>query len=319
MEKIFVGIDVSKDNLDVALLEGTIYRDLQYSNDHSGIKGLLKELPSGAILVMESSGPYHLRVAYAGFEAGFEVSVVNPLSVKRYCQMKLMRTKTDKADARAIAEYAKVNQPKLWEPPLEEINHLQQLDSLISLAIKQRTQVLAHQSALVAQPNPNKVVFGTIRKHLAAIERAITKLENEIDQIVQKSYSEELAKVTQIPGIGRKTAIQVLIVTQCFQKFDNCDSLVAYAGLCPRIYQSGKNQRSSFPICKLGQARIRSLLYMCALTAKRSNPSCKALFDRLVDKGKHKKVALIAVAAKLLRQAFAIGTTMTDFQPNYIR
>lgn len=313
MDKIFVGIDVSKARLDIALPKEGSFDDRQYGNDPVGIGKFLKEMPSNAVLVMEASGPYHLRLAYAGYAKGFEVFVLNPLSVKRYCQMRLMRTKTDKADARAISGYAQVNPHKAWSPPAKAISHLQHIDALIALLTKLRTQVIGHQSANEVRPMPNKVVVATIRSTIKTLEKSIAKLEKEIDGIVKIHFEAEIKRLRMIPGIGKKTAVQILIVTQNFQKFASGKSLVAFAGLCPRIYQSGTNQRTSFKICKLGQGRLRSLLYMCSMTAKNCNPSCKLLFDRLVEKGKNKKLALVAVAAKLLRQAFAIGTSKEDF------
>lgn len=133
--KLVVGIDISKKTFDVALPHKERYLSEQYSNDVKGFKQLAEALPPGAHCVMEASGPYYLRLATYLHLQGIKVSVVNPLVIKRFSQMRLLRAKTDKADAKMIAEYGKAENPERWDPPQQYILELQQLQSLLSNTI----------------------------------------------------------------------------------------------------------------------------------------------------------------------------------------
>lgn len=102
------------------------------------------------------------------------------------------------------------------------------------------------------------------------------------------------------------------------QGFGNYRQVISYLGMCPRVYESGTSVHGKAKICKMGLGSIRKKLYMCALSARKCNPACKALYDRLVEKGKAAKLALIAVANKLLKQAFAILKNQTTFDKNHV-
>ena len=131
-------------------------------------------------------------------------------------------------------------------------------------------------------------------------------------------YSTLLASLESISGIGKKTAIMLTTVSGGFSRFSNHRQLSSYMGLCPRIFESGTSVKGRAKICKLGMSRARGILYVCAWSAKRYNKACHNLYERLVAKGKAKKLALIAVVNKLLKQAFAIATKHTVYNENYV-
>ena len=120
-----------------------------------------------------------------------------------------------------------------------------------------------------------------------------------------------------IPGIGPKTAQMHKVTTNNFKNFTNYKQLIAYIGFSPRIYQSGTSVRGKGSICKMGKSQIRKLLYMCSWSAKRYNKTCKEMYDRLISQGKPERVIKIAIANKLIKQAFAIGMKQENFQNNY--
>ena len=130
------GVDISKDVFDVANSEG---KHVQFTNDGSGFKSFLKTLSNGDLVVMEATGYYHYRLAQFLYEQGIKISVVNPLSVKRFIQMKLSKVKTDKSDARAICEYATVNEVPLYTAKDENQAESLQLLRLIEIYTKQST------------------------------------------------------------------------------------------------------------------------------------------------------------------------------------
>ena len=129
---------------------------------------------------------------------------------------------------------------------------------------------------------------------------------------------DNLNRLEGIPGIGRRTACLLLALLGSMRGFDNHHQVISYLGMCPRVYESWTSVHGRAKTCKMGLGSIRKKLYLCALSARRCNPACKALYDRLVEKGKAAKLALIAVANKLLKQAFAILKKQTSFDENHV-
>ena len=142
-------------------------------------------------------------------------------------------------------------------------------------------------------------------------------IASRIDLLITKHHAALMQSLTSIPGMGKKTATMLIVVSDGFKKFASAKQLSAYVGLSPRIYQSGSSVKGRARICKMGMSRVRTLLYLCSWSAKRYNNACRELYERLVTKGKSKRLALIAVANKLLKQAFAIATTNTFYNDHY--
>jgi len=126
-----------------------------------------------------------------------------------------------------------------------------------------------------------------------------------------------LTTIESISGIGRKTAMLLLVVTDGFTRFESSGQLCSFCGLTPSIRQSGTSVKGRSRITKIGNAKLRNLLFMCSFTAYKHNKACKAIYDRIVNQGKSKKLALIAVCNKLLKQAFAIAKSGVEYNPNY--
>lgn len=304
---MFVGIDVSKETIDLAYLESTNqWKNLKINNKVEDFRKFIKTIPTDAHCVMEATGPYYLSLACFLYENGFKVSVVNPLVIKRYSQMKMRRTKTDKADAKIIAEYAREQNPTLWKPTDKVIAQIQQINSALEKLTQQRSAWKNKDEAQDKNPNGDDFTQKIIDETLDFYDTKIKEVETKLDEIIKNNFAEMNAIIRSIPGIGAKTASTLIVITGGFEKFENYKQLISYVGLAPRIYQSGTSVKGKSHICKMGMKRIRQLLYMCSLTAKESNLACKQLFERLVEKGKSKKLAIIAVANKLLKQAFTI-------------
>jgi transposase len=315
---MYVGMDVSKATLDIGwfTVQGKAHHR-QVSNTQAGFSQLLAILSPQDQVVMEASGPYYLRVAFFLYQQGMKVSVVNPLVIRRFCQMRLARTKTDKKDALLIAQYGQLMQPKLWQPEAPQVLQINQRQTVLEGLIKQKRALENQLESLNQVPVQDKIARQTLRRMIRALDREIEKLEQHIEGLAQQYYTESVQALTSIPGIGSKTAILLISLTNNFEKFTKAKQLVAYVGLCPRIYQSGSSVKGKGHICKVGMARIRRLLYMCSWSAKRCNPACAQLYERLKARGKPERVIKIAIASKLLRQAFAIGKHQTVYQQNY--
>lgn len=318
MDDNFIGFDVSKNFFDLAYLKSKgQWFCKQFDYDSKGLAQMTKTIPVNSICVMEATGPYYLRLANYLYEKGFKVCVVNPLVIRRYSQMLLKRTKTDKADAKLIATYGKLHQPKLWNPSEKSIQRIRHINSVLESLIKDKTQWSNKIEAARQDSNFDKLSLKIMREMLTLIGRRINSLEEELDQIVEENYQEESLILKSIPGIGKRTSIMLIALTGCFTKFESYRQFSSYIGLCPRIYESGTSVKGKARICKIGTSRIRQLLYMCAMTAKESNKACKDLFERLVEKGKSKKLALIAVANKLIRQAFGCIKNMSIYNAEF--
>jgi transposase len=315
--KKIAGIDVSKKFFDVCFgLEGaTSVR--RFSNDLMGFKELRSLVCTDTHCVMEATGPYYLRLAFFLHEQGLKVSVVNPLIIRRFSQMRLSRAKTDKADARLIAAYGLKEEPAGWEPPQGYVVQLQQLQAL-SDQLQKHYRALSNQlEAFEASGLLEKELGRLISRELKHTEDQVARIDKQMQEIVNSYHGEMMDKLTSIPGLGKKTALSLIVLSAGFKKFSNYRQLSAYVGLSPRIYESGTSVRGRSGICKMGMSRIRALLYVCSWSAKRCNAACKELYDRLVTNGKSKRLALIAVANKLIKQAFAIATSNVAYDKNY--
>lgn len=308
-----VGVDVSKLTIDCAWqLEGRWYHH-RWDNTESGFRQALSVCPDSAHWVMEATGVYHQQLSQFLYGKGCQVSVVNPLVIKRYGQMNLKRAKTDKADAKLIAEYAMERRPKAWRPTSPAMAKLQHLEHWQQQLIKQRTQLKNQREALHHSGEGSDEVDGLIQQQLTLCQQQIRTCERRLQQGIKALEAELYEQLISIPGIGGKTARHLILVTDGFRRFDNAKQLVAYAGLAPRVHTSGTSVVGSRGIVKMGSGLLRQLLYLCSWTACKANPGCKSLAERLQAKGKPGKVICVAVANKLLRQAFAVAKAQQKF------
>jgi len=159
----------------------------------------------------------------------------------------------------------------------------------------------------------NKKVMLSIKKQVLSLDKLIENLEKEAEKLITDNSKLLYEKLRTIPSIGRKSAIMLIAITNEFKNFENSKQLSSYIGISPRIYQSGTSVNGKGGICKMGMGQMRKILFMASLTASRHNLACKEMFNRLVEKGKPKKVALVAVMNKLVKQAFAVGTKLENY------
>jgi transposase len=310
----YFGIDISKDVFDVADSDGTHY---QFLNSTKGFKDFILLLDNSSHCVMESTAYYHIQLANALLLAGIKVSVENPLAVKRFIQMHLSRIKTDKSDAIMICRYALYNKLRIWKGHTKNQVECLQIMSLISQYTKQATMLKNKLEGEKALGNPVKIVVRSLKRNLRGLKKEILALEEVLLQIVKEDNQDLLTRIESVVGIGRKTAVALIVLTDGFNKFDNSKELCSFAGITPIIRQSGKSIHSRARISKMGNRKLRSMLFFCSFSAKKHNKGCKDLFERMVAKGKPKKVALLAVCNKLLKQAFAIAKSGVPYDREY--
>ncbi len=314
-DKEIYGIDISKSVFDIY---STKDGHQQFSNEEKGFRSLVKKLSKNALVVMEATGYYHYRLAQFLHKKGVAVSVVNPLSVKRFIQMKLAKVKTDKSDAKAICEYGMMNALPKYTALTEVQAECLQLFRLLDNYLKHRTSTKNKLKGEEALGIPSRFVYRSLRRDLKHLNSEVTALESRLLELVKQDQQHQLTLLKSIPGMGVKTALFLIVVTDGFTKFENAKQLCSYVGITPTIRESGSSIRGRSRISKVGNKKLRNLLFLCAFSACKYNKGCKAIYDRLVAKGKSKKLALIAVANKLLKQAFAIAKSGLPYDENYV-
>lgn len=314
----FTGIDVSKQTFDCSITkeDGKI-EVKKMSNNLKGFEKLVSLLPADAHLVMEASGPYYFKLATYLHHQKIKVSVVNPLVIRRFCQMRMIRTKTDRKDASMIREYGLTEHPSLWQPDEPSITKLKQLNAAIELMDKGIVASNNQLEAFKEMPDTDLMLIKELEKNRTANIKAKEKLEAEMEKVAITNYSASYQALQTIPGIGPKSSAIIIAVTGNFKKITNYKQLIAYVGLNPRIFESGTSVKGRGHICKMGTSRLRKLLYLCSWSAKRYNVYCKEMYERLKAKSKPERVIKVAIACKLLRQTFAVGKSQTNFKINY--
>ena len=315
-DKKHFGIDISKDVFDVHDYLGNHH---QFNNDYSGFKKFNKLLIRDSHCVMEATGYYHSKLAYYLLEKDVLVSVVNPLKIKRFIQMSLSKIKTDKSDAKQIYLYATQMGLTLWQGESKTQQESLQIVRLLSIYTKQSTMLKNKIHGEKVLGNPSKLVDQSLTRQLKSLKKERLKLELALENNVKEEHQESITLLKSIPGIGDKTAMMLLVFTDGFNRFSSSKELCSYAGITPIIRESGSSIKGRPRISKVGNVKLRNLLFLCSFNACKYNKACKALFDRIVAKGKSKKLALIAVCNKLLKQAFSIVKNRIPYDDNFRR
>jgi len=309
------GIDISKDVFDCY---GSTQGHLQFKNTESGFKKFQKLLRKDSLVVMEATGYYHYRFAQFLYHQGFLVSVVNPLSVKRFIQMKLAKVKTDKSDAKAICNYGLSQEVPLYNALTEVQSECLQLFRLLDSYLKKRTMTKNKLHGEDVLGIPSKHVYRSLKRNRKHLDTEIASIETKLLSLVKQDQQAQLTLLKSIPGLGVKTALFLIVITDGFTKFETAAQLCSYVGITPTIRQSGSSVRGRSSISKVGNKKLRNLLFLCSFSACKHNKSCREIYERIVNKGKSKKLALIAVANKLLKQAFAIAKSGNPYDETHV-
>jgi transposase len=226
-----IGIDISKEWFD-CFCSARRLAD-QFPNNPAGWEEFITWIQEPSHIVMEASGPYYLGLASYLSEQGIKVSVVNPLVIRRYGQMKLTRTKTDAKDAVLITQYGIDQQPAQWHVPSEVRQALQQLMSLREGLLRQQAMMRGQNEAFSQNKDVEPLVHVVIGQQQKALTQHIQKIDKRIEALAKKHYKQKMQALLTIPGIGKKTAIMLLAITDGFKRFDNPRKLASYVGISP--------------------------------------------------------------------------------------
>lgn len=312
----FLGLDIAKRKFDAVLLIDDCKRHRVFDNDEGGFAALIAWLGDrvdGLHACMEATGGFGDDLALFLYGCKIAVSIVNPLRIKAFGQSEMVRTKTDKVDAGVIARFCRSQAPDLWQPPSPCLRELRALVRRCAALKDMRVQELQRRAQGTASPRVSKSLERTIEwldAEIMAISKAVANLIQE-DASLRKSHD----LLISIPGIGPQSAAVLLAEIPDFRAFSHNKQITAFVGLNPQDHQSGISVRGRPRISKIGNARVRAILYMCSLSARHHNPTLKAFADRLKEAGKTPKVILVAVARKLLVLAYGVIKTGRPFEP----
>jgi transposase len=313
---IWVGIDVSKLHLDAGWLEDGKKVHRKVRNSKKGFAALLAEVPESAHFVMEATGTYYFNLALFLHQAHRFVAVVNPAQTKHHIKAELTRSKSDKSDAFSIAKFGEEKGPSAWNPHDREVYELRQLVVLDERLQQKIVQFENMFEAFVETDYHSAQALECLQEVIVQLKAKRTKVQKEMAKLADKLFPEQVQILSSIPGVGKSSAIKVMAEVGDFGRFDSSRKLVSFSGLSPTLKQSGTSVRSKGHISRMGGCRIRGTLYMCAMNALRCNDQCKAMWNRLEIKGKHGKIRMVAIMAKLLRQMWALITKNETYQPN---
>lgn len=317
----FLGIDIAAAKFDVALLgEDDCYRQHTFPNTEPGFKALagwLKQYATADLQAcLEATGSYGWALAQYLHDAGLKVSVVNPALSKAFAQSELQRTKTDAVDARTLARFCRAMQPPLWQPPTPEMAELQALVR----RLEELTTMHSQEACRLKAPSASAFVQASRRKLLAYISQAMAEVQRALKELFARCPALEAQRelLCSIPGIGEATAALLLAENAASATFQQARQLAAYAGLVPKLRQSGSSVRGKPRLSKQGNARLRKALYWPAIVALRHNPLLRDFAQRLQLNGKAKMLIIGAVMRKLLHQVFGVLKSQRPFDPNYM-
>lgn len=314
--KFYVGIDVSKLWLDIAIYQpsiGIVSRQ-QITNTAKEIRQFLKDVVAEKkssqkdfLFCLENTGKYCNTFLKTSTIMQFNVWMELPIQIKR--SQGLIRGKTDQWDAERIAQYAYRFQDKavLWQPMDKTLLELKDLQTKRSLLVKSQSQF--------SQENKKDPVF---KKPLAALKQAIQTIEEKMEKLIMNdnNFKQQFELLKTVPGIGKQTAIALILTTKGFTRLTESRKLSCYAGLAPFPYKSGSSVRGRTKISKMGDMKLKSLLNLSAWNAIRAIPSLKEYYQRKVKEGKHKLSAINAVRNKLVAMALAVVKRNTPFIKN---
>lgn len=321
-----VGVDVSKNKLDCALLvdaEKVRVKTKVVANTAEGVAQLLAWVCRNGSCqaqqvhaVLEPTGVYHEQAALVLHRAGVKVSLVNPAQLRDFAKGLAVRGKSDALDRVVLARYGHLVRPRAWQPPPEEVLELQSLiKRLQAIAADRLREANRLEKARVAHaPEP---VCASLHRSLEFLDAQRRELEQLIDDHIDRhpGLKNDQHLLASIPGVGKNTANCMLVVLRA-HPFARAAQAAAYLGLVPLEYDSGSSVHRRPRLSKTGPAWLRALLYWPAISAAKHNPDVRALYQRLLANGHCKLSAIAAAMRKLVHICFGVLKHQRPYQPH---
>jgi transposase len=326
MKKFFIGIDISKDSLDVCIFEkdsAKLISEFCVKNSESGIAGMLKKIVRQKIdlkdswFCFEHTGVYGLLLAYCLDQNDVCYSVVPALEIMK--SMGITRGKNDKVDARRIAEYACMRSNKLKPSkfPSETLLRLKQLltyrNQQVKIGVQLKNSLASHK--IVIEPLRNNLIIDDIKAQISTNKKKIKVVEKEIlttiksDQSVYKNY----CLATSIIGIGPIITFYAIAYTSNFTSFDDARKFNCYVGIAPFGKKSGTSIDVKPKVSHLANRKIKALLYNGANSAAQYDIEIRSYYNRKISEGKDHQQIMNAIACKLVARLFAVIKRQTPY------
>lgn len=319
------GVDVSKRKLDVVWLRDAVSlrkRRKTFDNAPEAAEALMTWArqvagcgPDQMQVILEPTSMYHETLALGLHRAGAWVSVVNPNKIRKYAEGIGMVHKTDAIDSLVLARYGVQAKPPRWQPEPEEIRHLKDLLHRLhtleqDIQREQNRMEKAHASALL------DVVTASIEQTLSFLQAEKKRIEQSIDDHIDQHphLKQDRQLLQSIPGIG-PTVSSYMVALLRAHTFDNANQAAAFIGLIPVLKQSGSSIKKRPRLSKQGSSVYRAKLYLPAIVSKQYNPDVKALYERLLLRGKSKMAAIGAAMRKLVVICYGVLKHQTPYQP----
>lgn len=312
---VCVGIDVSKQTLDVAMYPAT--QSLCVPNTATGHQQLhewLQQYDEITRIGLEASGRYGEDVTDFLVDKGYAVSYLNPRQIHAFSRVQLHYHKTDAQDAQLIAQYCALFKPDLYQPSKTLKKRLQQRSRRLDQLKKMRQQEVNRSKSGIHDDFTCQQIEGVIAYFDTLIQQTLDAIHDLIagdDHLTQQRRL-----LLSIPGIGPATAPLILAEID-IDHFKTAPQLAAYIGITPQHFQSGTSVNKQATISKQGNARLRAGLYLPAVVSQRYNPPCRRFTERLKAKRKQGKVIVIAVMRKLVHQVFGVLKSGQPFDPDF--
>lgn len=312
-----LGIDISKRKFDACLInDAGKLRHRAFPNTPAGFSQLsawlAKQQAERVHACLEATGAYSEALATYLHEAGHEVSVVNPAQIKAYARSRLSRAKTDKADAALIAQFCAERRPPRWSPLPQEVRELQALARRLDSLLEMR-QMESNRLEVAA----TEAVRESLAGHLAYLDGEVARAEQLIRAHIDShpGLRGQRDLLLSIPGIGETTAAKLLSEIMDVKLYESARQLAAFAGLAPRLHESGSSVRRKARLSKTGAPRLRKALYFPAIAAIKYNPYVKDLSERLRARGKCPMQVIGAAMRKLVHLAYGVLKSGKPFDP----
>jgi transposase len=318
-ETTAVGIDVSKEWLDVSAHGAGGVQAARVANTAAGHRELLKwlrQFRGGMRIVLEATGIYSLDLALALHAASYAVMVVNPRAARDFARALLQRTTTDPIAAATLREFAARMPFVPWQPPATEIRELRAVARRIAALVAERAAEKNRLHALQATQDTPPVVARDVAGNIRALTRRVAQLLRAATTLIathpvlQRPYEQ----LRSIKGVGPASAVQLLGELLVLPPDMSAKQWVAHAGLDPSWQQSGSSVQTVARISKQGNRRLRAALFMPALVARRWQPNVAAFGDKLAARQKKPLQVLAAIMRKLLHAIHGMFRTNTTFQ-----
>ena len=314
----YVGVDISKRTFVAAFPSAKRYKTKTFDNTPAGVLKFIKELSDDSITVLEATGNYSYLLIYMLHQANKKACMVNPKQIKHFGRMMLSVTKTDAKDACLIAQYGEKMTPSEYHIPSETMLILKQKRTVLSQLKKQLNATTNLLESIKVLPYQDQICVKSLNDTIDFMKKQIDSIGKDIKKVADSEFDKLMKLLTSIKGVGIALATALIVATGGFTYFNSAKQLSRYIGICPTICQSGSSININGHINRTGDPKLRSQLYISTWTAIRYNASCKEMYLRMRANGKPTKVALMAVANKLLRQCFAVVSSGTPYIDGYI-